>query len=81
MRVVLAGDCFTASRESNHMIVTNSTSSLAIGLRRSWIPLYPRSPFSAMPRKISSLRRFSYLSAFSGLVHPCQILHIISYTS
>lgn len=58
------------------MIVTNSTSSLSRGLRKSWILLYPETFFSAMPEKISSLRRFSYLSAFWGVVHPCQILPI-----
>jgi hypothetical protein len=45
------------------MIVTNSTSSLSSGLRKSWIPLYPETSFSAIPEVISSLRSFSYLSA------------------
>src|SRR5215212_3713057 len=59
------------------MIVTNSTSSSSRGPRKSWIPLYPGTFFSAMPEKISSLRRLSYLSAFLEFVHPCQILPIM----
>src|SRR5215212_6172355 len=58
------------------MIVTNSTSSLPSGLRKSWIPLYPETSCSAIPEKISSLRSLSYLSALWGVVHPCQILPI-----
>ena len=45
------------------MIVTNSTSSLSSGLRKSWILLYPETFFSAIPEKVSSLRSLSYLSA------------------
>src|ERR671913_515357 len=63
------------------MIVTNSTSSLLSGLRKSWIPLYPETFFSAIPEKISCLRRFSYWSAFSRVVHPCQILPITRSSS
>ena len=46
------------------MIVTNSTSSPSRGLRKSWIPLYPGTFFSAIAEKISSLSRPSYFSAF-----------------
>ena len=45
------------------MIVTNSTSSLSSGLRKSWILLYPETFFSAIPEKVSSLRSLSYWSA------------------
>src|SRR5829696_4994959 len=62
------------------MIVTNSISSLSSGLRKSWIPLYPETFLSAIPEKISSLRRLSYLSAFWGVVHPCQILPITRFS-
>ena len=36
--------------------------------------LYPGTFFAAIPGKISSLRSASYVSAFCGVVHPCQIL-------
>src|SRR5215207_2797049 len=61
------------------MIVTNSTSFLpsSVGSRKSWISLYPGTCLPAISGKISVLSRASYLSAFSGFVHPRQILPII----
>src|SRR5512140_3054177 len=58
------------------MMVMNSTSVPAVR-RRSWMLRKPRMCRPWMPAKISSCSKAWYLSAFPGVVHPCQIRLII----
>src|SRR5262249_2942885 len=61
------------------MIVTNSTSDPS-ERRRSCIRRKPLMFLDLIPTKISSFKSASYLSAFPGVVQPCQMREIIFAT-